>query len=129
MRSPYTLTLVPSATRTRVLLTQRPDELMRAILPPLSQVKNPRAVTTFLEGLSAWLNHKLHVVLSADELETSLCLGLTDCLGAGTDGLFFDVDVVTRAPRRRRHIRGIGDFAQLHQLELMAGQNGDGLAG
>ncbi len=128
MKSPYTLTLVPSASRTRLLLTEKPDELMRAILPPLAGVEDARAVTTVLEGLSLWFNQKLRVVLSADELETSFFLGLTDALGAGKRTLFFDVEVVTREPQRRgRRIRGIGDFAQLHQLELRA-QNGNGAA-
>ncbi len=129
MKSQFTVTLVPSVTRSRLLVTQESDELMRAILPPLTMVENPRAVVTFLEGLALWFNDKLRVVLSADELETSFSLGLTDSLYGGTDSLFFDVEVVSRGQGRRpRRIRGIGDFAELRQLELRAGRNGRGRA-
>ena len=118
---PYTVTIVPSDLRTRVLLTQGPDELMRAILPPPQDVRHERAAATLLEGLSMWLDHKLHVVLSVDAQETSFCLGLTDELGVGHHRVFYDVAVADRKTRRRRgtRIRGIGDFADLRrQLTL-----------
>jgi hypothetical protein len=41
-----------------------PDELLRAVLPPPSQLQYERATITFLESLALWLNAKLHVVLS-----------------------------------------------------------------
>jgi len=128
MKIPITVTILPSVSRTRLLVTQQPDELLRAILPPLTMVKHPRAVLTLLEGLSLWLNRKLRVVLSADALETSFSLGLTDSLYDGADNHFFEVEVVTRARGRRgRRIRGVGDFAELRQLELHAGRNGRGI--
>ena len=117
---PHTVTIVPSDMRTRVLLTQGPDELMRAILPPPSAVRYERAAATLLEGLSMWLDHKLHVVLSVDAVDASFCLGLTDALGVGHHRVFFDVAVADRKTRRRRgtRIRGVGDFADLRQLML-----------
>jgi len=116
----YTMVMVPSATRTRVLLTHGTDELLRAILPPPSAVHHERAAIALLQGLSLWLDAKVHVVLSVDEREAGFCLGLTDEMGLGMRSVYFDVEVHDRRARRRRgqRIRGIGDFADLRQLYL-----------
>lgn len=114
----YKVVIVPSATRTRVLVAEGPDELLRAVLPSPS-LQYERATIAFLEGLALWLNAKLHVVLAVDTKEVGCCLGLTDELGVGVRSLFFDVDVRDRHVRRRRRgrrIRGLGDFVDLRQL-------------
>lgn len=117
----HTVVMIPSATRTRVLLSHGPDELMRAVLPPPSQVRHERSTIWFLEGLSMWLDAKLHVVLSVDVREAGFCLGLTNEMGVGMCSLYFDVEVLERGARRRRgqRIRGIGDFADLRQLRQL----------
>jgi hypothetical protein len=116
----YTVVIIPSTTRTRVLVSQGPDELLRAILPPPSAVHHERAAITLLQGLSLWLDAKLRVVLSVDVQEAGFCLGLTDEMGIGMRSVYFDVEVHDRRARRRRgqRIRGIGDFADLRQLCL-----------
>ena len=116
----YTVVMVPSATRTRVLLSHGTDELLRAILPPPSAVHHEQAALAFLQGLSLWLDAKVHVVLSVDEREAGFCLGLTDEMGLGMHSVYFDVEVHDRRARRRRgqRIRGIGDFADLRQLYM-----------
>jgi hypothetical protein len=121
----YTVAIIPSAARTRVLFTEGPDELLRAVLPSPSQLQHERAVISFLESLALWVNAKLHVVLSVDAREAGCCLGLTDELGVGVRSLFFDVEVRDRRARRRRgqRIRGIGDFADLRQLRLVPDGN------
>jgi hypothetical protein len=48
----YTVVMIPSAMQTRVLVSHGPDELMRARLPPPSQVRHRRAVISWLEGMS-----------------------------------------------------------------------------
>ena len=108
----YTVVMVPSATRTRVLVSHGTDELLRAILPPPSAIRYQEAALAFLQGLSLWLDEKLHVVLSVDEREAGSCLGL--------HSVYFDVEVHDRRARRRRgqRIRGIGDFTDLRQLYL-----------
>ena len=105
-----------------MLLSHGPDELLRALLPPPSHVRHERAAITFLEGLSLWLDAKLHVVLSVDAREAGFCLGLTDEMGVGIRSVYFDVEVLDRGARRRRgqRIRGIGDFADLRQLYLLS---------
>lgn len=121
----YQVVIVPSATRTRVLVTEGSDELLRAVLPSPSQLRHERGTTTFLEGLALWLDAKLHVVLSVDAKEAGFCLGLTDEMGVGVRSLFFDVEVRDRRVRRRpgRRIRGIGDFTDLRQLRLVPDDN------
>lgn len=121
----YTVVLIPTAARTRVLVTAGPDELLRAILPSPSQLQYERATITFLESLALWLNAKLHVVLSVDAREAGCCLGLTDELGVGVHSLFFEVEVRDRRTRRRRgqRIRGIGDFKDARQLRLVPDDN------
>jgi hypothetical protein len=121
----YTVVVIPSEARTRVLFTEGPDELLRAILPPPSQLHHVRAVITLLESLALWVNAKLHVVLSVDAREAGCCLGLTDELGVGVRSVFFDVEVRDRRPRKRRgqRIRGIGDFADVRQLRLVPDGN------
>lgn len=117
----YKVVVSPSAKWTRVLVTHGPDELLRAILPPHSQVRHERAAATFLEGLALWLDATLPVVLSVDAREASLCLGLTDEMGLGVRSVFYRVEVSERGGRRRRgtRIRGVGDFVDLRQLRLV----------
>ena len=121
----YQVVIVPSATRTRVLVTEGSDELLRAVLPSPSRLRHERATTTFLESLALWLDAKLYVVLSVDAKEAGFCLGLTDEMGVGVRSLFFDVEVRDRRVRRRpgRRIRGVGDFADLRQLRLVPDDN------
>ncbi len=125
MQMRYQVVIAPSATRTRVLVTEDSDELLRAVLPSPSQLRHERATITFLEGLALWLDAKLHVVLSVDAKEAGFCLGLTDEMGVGVRSLFFDVEVRDRRARRRpgRRIRGVGDFVDLRQLRLVPNDN------
>lgn len=120
----YIVMISTKGPQTRVLLTSGSDELMRANLPPASCVYYERAVTTFLKGLSMWLDHKLHVVLSVDARDASYCLGLTDNLGIGEQHVFFDVDVRMHKSCRTRgsRIHGIGDFSDMRQMLLLGSE-------
>lgn len=116
----YKVVLSPSSKWTRVLVTQGPDELLRAILPPPSQVRHERAAAIFLESLALWLDRTLPVVLSVDEQDSGFRLGLTDEMGLGMGSVFYRVEVVPRGRRRRgTRIRGVGEFADLRQLRLV----------
>jgi hypothetical protein len=118
---PYTVLIYSSATRTRVLLTRGPDELLRGSLPYPPRVWDERSMPVFLEGLALLLDSAVRVVLSVDERQAALCLGLTDEMGLGRRSLFYRVEVITRPVRRPRgkRIRGIGNFADLRPLRLL----------
>lgn len=119
--SQYTVMLSSSASRTRLLLLDGQDELMRAVLPPGHLLRQRRAASTLLEGLSLWLDARLSVVLSADEGEASYYLDLVDELGQPARGVYFEVRMVERRARRRpRRLGGVSDFADLRQLSLLA---------
>jgi hypothetical protein len=118
----YTVSLVSSSSRTRLLLAHGPDELMRAVLPPPPSIYRERAVPTLLEGIAQWVDSPIRVVLSVDARDASFCMGLTDELGCGVRSLYYQVEVLERGVRHRRgaRIRGVGDFADLRQLALRA---------
>jgi hypothetical protein len=59
----YVLTIMPTPAWTRLLLTEGPDELLRATLPTPVLIRHTRAARALLEGLSLWLDSRLHVVL------------------------------------------------------------------
>jgi hypothetical protein len=86
---------------TRVVVTRGGRPVLKASLPPLGALRHPRAVTTLLEALSLWADERLCVVLSAAPLGDSWRCGLTDEMGRGEVGVYYEVEVVQRAPRRR----------------------------
>ena len=118
--SRFKVLLSSSSSRTRLLLLDGRDEMMRAVLPPGHLLRQRRAASTLLEGLSLWLDTQLPVALSADEAEASFYLDLVDEFGRPARSVFFDVELVERGLRRRpRRVRGIGDFSDLRQLLLL----------
>ena len=112
-----TITILPEASQTRILATVDGQEVLKAILPP-AQAAHPTAARTLLEGLALWHQHRLYVVLCADERDIgSSALGLLDALGSGGQCLHFDVAVVPRHRRaHHRRIAGLGDFSELRRL-------------
>jgi len=88
--------------RTRVVARLGETVVLRASLPPLAAVRHSRAVTTLLEALSLWTDGRLCVALSAATLEDCFRFELTDELGVGARSVYYAVEVVKRAPLRRR---------------------------
>ena len=121
--SRYTVTMSLSAARSRILVTAGTDEIMRAVLPSVSQVQHPRAAMSLLEGLALWLDQALRVVVSADESDATFFFNLTDEFGCPQHGVYHTVEVVERRarPRRGRRITRVGDFRDLRQLSLIGG--------
>jgi hypothetical protein len=116
------IALVPSETKTRLLVMKGQDEVLRAELPPLSKVAHENAVKRVLEGLSLWLDQRVCVALSVREQDVDLFrLDLVDELGAGARSIYYAVEPIPpgRLPRPRR-LRGVGDFTDLRQLYLWA---------
>jgi hypothetical protein len=125
--SPYTLTIRVSPKQTQLLLTCGSDELLRAALPPPSQVRHESAAPSLLQGIASWLDQPLRVVLSAAGSQLCFCLGLTDELGCGHHTVFYRVEAVDHAVRRRngRRLRGrVGNFRQLHLLRRQLAEGG-----
>lgn len=115
------VTIEPTAARTRLLMTRGADELLRAELPALDDVKNRESVTALLRALSLWMDARLCVALRAVHPEAYFNFELTDELGIGARSVFYAVEIVERRRRiRGRRLRGVGDFSALHQLALLA---------
>ncbi|MBX3252082.1 MAG: hypothetical protein KF901_33215 [Myxococcales bacterium] len=110
-------------TRTRVLITQGPNDIGKAVLPRSANA-HPRSMVTWLEGLSLLLGEQLRVVLCVDDRSgSSDSLGLADALDVGRASVFYEVDVAPRSARgdRRRakqrlRLSGNGDFRDLRPL-------------
>jgi len=117
-----TVTIAPERSRTRMLATSGPDEVMRAVLGPAAET-HPRAAATLLEGLSLWHQRPLSVVLCVSERSSGCELGLLDALGFGCRSVHYDVGVVVDAPRARCHrLGGLGDFRALRRLAREVGR-------
>jgi hypothetical protein len=101
--------------RTRLVARLGDTVVLRASLPPLVTVRHSRAVTTLLGALSLWTDGRLCVALSAATLDDCFRFELTDELGVGARSVSYAVEVVKRAPHRRR-----ADDAPVHQLQLEA---------
>jgi hypothetical protein len=113
------VTIAPEPDRVRVLATTPTHDVLKAVLGP-ARTAHPRAAATLLEGISLWHQRPLSVVLSADALDDGSAMGLCDALGLGRT-LHYEVAVAVterRGRRRRRELRGLGDFRDLRQLAL-----------
>ena len=101
------------ASQTQILVTDDGNDCLRAALP--AQPCHPRALGTLLEGLALWRARPVDAVLIVDEASASsfvdTLLG-ADLWPAELATVRFD----TRPRRRRRRIRGPGDFRKLYRL-------------
>ena len=115
-----TVTIAPETDRVRILASTSTHDILKAVLGPPRRA-HPRAAATLLEGLALWHQRPLSVVLSADDADEGCALGLCDALGFGRS-LHYEVGLAftgERRGRRRRDLRGLGDFRDLRHLSLM----------
>ena len=111
--------MMPSEQHTRLMLLQGSRELLRAVLPPLTHVRQPRAVGTLLEALALWADTRLRVVLCANATACTYWLGLTDARGCGARSVFYEVQVVAPQDKRRAaQVHAFGDFEDMQQLSM-----------
>lgn len=110
-----TVTLAPERERTRLLVMSGPDEVLRGILGPPSEM-HPNAAASLLEGLSLWHHQRLSVVVCVGSQSRGFELGLCDALGLGRRSLHYEVGIVVdERPPRPRRLGGPGDFRSLRQ--------------
>jgi len=110
------LSLKPTFSETRLLLCRGQDEVLKARLPPPSQI-HPRAAPTLCEALALWFQRPLCVVLAAADGDSTSALSLSDGFGFGARTVHYAVRVLE--PGRRGHrLAGLGSFADLRQLCL-----------
>lgn len=85
-------------------------------MPPLTHVRQGRAVTTLLEALALWADTRVRVVLCANATACTYWLGLTDAQGCGARGVFYEVEVVAPQDKRRaQEVHAFGDFEDVKQ--------------
>lgn len=113
------MTLAPEPHQTRMLVTCNGQDMLKAVLGPISSA-HPRAAATLLEGLALWHEQPLSVVLCADDSVDSCGLDLYDALGFGRRTLHYDVGVVYRRRGAHRGAKSprFGDFRDLRKLGL-----------
>jgi hypothetical protein len=116
---PYTLLMMPSKQHTRLMLLRGRSEQLRAVLPPLTHVRQPRAVGALMEALALWADTRLRVVLCANATASTYWLGLTDARGCGARSVYYEVEVVAPQDKQRAaQVHAFGDFEDLRQLSM-----------
>ena len=119
MLSEVVVTIVPTQSETRLLVTVGQDEVMKARLGPADRMHR-RAAPMLLEAIALWYQRRVHAVISVGVDAPSSDFGLADGLGYGAETVHYEVEWVDpRAPRGRR-VRGRGDFRDVRrQLRLV----------
>jgi hypothetical protein len=101
------------------MLLRGVHEQLRAVLPPLMRVRQPRAVPALLEALALWADTRVRVVLCANATASTYWLGLTDARGCGVRSVFYEVEVVAPQDKRRAsQVHAFGDFEDMRQLSM-----------
>lgn len=119
MESDLLVTIVPTRTETRMLVTVGRDEVLKARLAPATRT-HPRATPMLLEAMALWYQKRAHAVISVGADAALSDLGLADGLGGGIETVHYEVDWVAPAQPRGRRIRGLGDFRDVRrQLRLV----------
>jgi hypothetical protein len=119
MESDLLVTIVPTRTETRMLVTVGRDEVLKARLGPATR-SHPRATPTLLEAMALWYQRRAHAVVSVGADAALTDLGLADGLGCGVETVHYEVDWVDPTRPRGRRLHGLGDFRDVRrQLRLV----------
>lgn len=114
------LTLIPSSSETRILMTEGADDRLLARLAPVTEVRHRWAAPMLIEALSLWQSRPVRVVISAGAEDCLYPLGLADGLGLGASTAHYAVEIVSHERPRARRLRGLGDFREARrQLRLV----------
>jgi hypothetical protein len=97
------------------------DDLLKARLPIRS--RHPRALCTLLEGVALWSGEPVYAVISAGKY-CAAWLG-SEHWGESLwpeESVLVQFDLAVPQPRRRRTLRGLGDFRDVRrQLRVVRG--------
>jgi hypothetical protein len=116
MTTELVVTMVPTRSETRLLVTLGRDEVMKARLGPAMDLHR-LAAPMLLEALALWYQRRVYAVISADADAISSDLGLSDRLGGGVETVHYEVEWVHPRERRPRavRVRGLGDFRDVRR--------------
>jgi len=112
------MTISATSRETRVLLTQGPDEVLKARLRAAAIPAHRFAGPMLCESMALWHDQRVRAVVSAESEDVLFALGLCDGLGVARATLHYVVQpLFMDEPRRRgRHLSGLGNFRSEHRL-------------
>jgi hypothetical protein len=118
------MTVSATARETRILLTQGPDEVMKARLRAVSTPAHRFAGPMLCEAMALWHDQRVRAVVSAESEEVLFALGLCDGLGIARATLHYVVQplFMDEPPRRGQRLAGLGNFRGEHRLRRGLGR-------
>jgi hypothetical protein len=118
------MTIAASERETRVLLTQGPDEVMKARLRAVATPAHRFAGPMLCEAMALWHGQRVRAVVSAESEAILFALGLCDGLGVARATLHYVVQplVAEDPPRRGQRLPGLGDFRGERRLRRSLGR-------
>jgi hypothetical protein len=118
------MTISATSLETRVLLTEGPDEVMKARLRMVTKPAHRFAGPMLCEAMALWHDKRVRVVVSAESEQVLFALGLCEGLGIARATLHYVVEpfFMDEPPRRGQRLSGLGNFRGEHRLRKGAGR-------
>ncbi len=118
------MTIAATARETRVLLTQGPDEVLKARLRAVATPAHRFAGPMLCESMALWHDQRVRAVVSAESEQVLFALGLCDGLGVARATLHYVVQplFMDDPPRRGQRLSGLGNFRGEHRLRRGLGR-------
>jgi hypothetical protein len=118
------MTISATSRETRVLLTQGPDEVMKARLQAVATPAHRFAGPMLCESMALWHDRRVRAVVSAESEDVLFALGLCDGLGVARATLHYVVQPLfaDEPPRRGQRLPGLGNFRGEHRMRRILGR-------
>jgi hypothetical protein len=118
------MTISATPQETRVLLTQGPDEVMKARLRSVATPAHRFAGPMLCESMALWHDQRVRAVVSAESEDILFARGLCDGLGVARATLHYVVEplFMDAPPRRGQRLPGLGNFRGEHRLRRSLGR-------
>lgn len=116
--------ITATAQETRVLLTQGPNEVMKARLRAVATPAHRFAGPMLCEAMALWHDQRVRAVVSAESEDVLFALGLCDGFGVARATLHYVVQpmFMDELPRRGQRLSGLGNFRGERRLRRSLGQ-------